>query len=717
MDSMELHRLTSMKYTRTLFAISSLLLFALPSTASQNADQPKLRSDAIHLNIGLHGWANTTPMAVFVSPDAPEGGDGSREHPYATIESARDALRLGKKKATHGIITLLPGDYIINNTIHFGPEDHGLILRGDSSEKVRLLGSIKIKRPELLAIKDPVIRAILPPIARPHVRVVSLPSGKELFGPVHRGMGLPMRAIGSEVFCNGIALTRARWPNLEFTTIAKVLDPGSIPRNRADDIPLEDRETGPERGGSFSPADASRLAAWARASARAQTLGAGAGPWANGYWHWDWAEEQLPIAAIDVENSSIQLGLPHRYGLREKAEFYVTNLLEELDTPGEYYIDMQAGLLYLWPTVDDVEELLLTTLGGPMMEFEGTQEVHISGLTFFATRGAAIVARNVTHWVLDEVMISHTGTQGLILSGSDNVVRNCRFEGSGGTSVEVTGGDKPTLTHGRNQVTRNHFMNFGRIYRTYQPAVKIAGVGQVVAHNEMHNAPHTAILFSGNDHQIVANEIYDVLRETGDCGAIYCGRDWTMHGNVIDGNFIHDLPGADGRWQNAIYLDDMASGIKVSNNLIFRCHWGMLIGGGRDVMIEDNVFVSCEMGLSFDSRGTGWMASSILDPKTSTILRSWSALALDAPPWSERFPTLQAYRSDRLGKPVGSSVVRNRFFATPFGKLADPESVTVQDNTLLKTVPHWVQVDKAARAGVRLDVGAEAWQNVGLRQH
>ncbi len=71
-----------------------------------------------------------------------------------------------------------------------------------------------------------------------------------------------------------------------------------------------------------------------------------------------------------------------------------------------------------------------------------------------------------------------------------------------------------------------------------------------------------------------------MLLETGDCGAIYCGRDWTLHGTVIRGNLIHDIKGTDARYQNAVYLDDMASGITVEGNIFLRCNWGMLVGGG-----------------------------------------------------------------------------------------------------------------------------------------
>jgi hypothetical protein len=182
---------------------------------------------------------------------------------------------------------------------------------------------------------------------------------------------------------------------------------------------------------------------------------------------------------------------------------------------------------------------------------------------------------------------------------------------------------------------------------------------------------------------IERNEIFSVLLETGDCGAIYCGRDWTLFGNVIRQNFIHDLPGTAERWQNAVYLDDMASGITVEGNLIFRCNLGLLAGGGRHVRFRHNVLVDCAQGLRFDARGVGWMAEQIADPESSTLHRRLRAVPVTEPPWSERFPELLDTLTVGPGRPVGSAVVGNAFVRTTLGKVEDPESVRIEGNVSL----------------------------------
>jgi parallel beta helix pectate lyase-like protein len=604
--------------------------------------------------------------------------DGSLLHPFTDLAAARDWLRPRRVKGQLAIITLLPGRHTLSQTVTFDHRDEQLLIR-DQGEAT-LTGSVRILQPELQRVADAELAARLPAMARPHVRSLSLPDGYLYTGPVQRGMGTPVVPVGTEVIVDGEFLTRARWPNDGFHKVAEVVDVGSIPRNRADDVAPDKRETGPLRGGVFRPVDRERLQRWAQAP----------DAWAFGYWHWDWADELLPIESVDVEAGTIKLAQPHRYGLRKGTEFYVTNLLEELDRPGEYWIDPQAKILYFWPPTEMIQEIVLTTMAEPLLAFEKCDNIRVEGLQIRATRGAAILAREVTRLRIQYCEISQIGTTGIDLEGEYNLIKYCDFQAIGATAVRVSGGDRQTLELARNRVAFNNISDFGRVYRTYQPAVSIRGVGQVVINNQIHDAPHAAIIFGGNDHQILRNEIYDVLNETGDCGAIYCGRDWAMGGNVIQHNFIHDLQGTSNRYQNAIYLDDMASGIEVSENLIVNCNWGMLIGGGRDLDIRGNVFVSCELGVSFDARGVGWMAKNIQDPSTSTLHRNLSKFDLHSPPWSTRFPELQSYLTNDFGRPVGSKLINNQFFDTPLGRVDDKKNVVVADNQLRKGTPDWL---------------------------
>jgi hypothetical protein len=151
---------------------------------------------------------------------------------------------------------------------------------------------------------------------------------------------------------------------------------------------------------------------------------------------------------------------------------------------------------------------------------------------------------------------------------------------------------------------------------------------------------------------------------------------------VIRGNLFSAIRGSDARYQNAVYLDDMASGIAVHDNVFVRCNWGVLAGGGRDVTIASNAFVGCGKALSFDARGVGWMAGALKDPSTSTLLRSYAAMPIDSKAWKDRYPNLADYGTERFGRPVRDVFEGNLLVGTPLGTIEDREGVTERGTTV-----------------------------------
>ena len=112
------------------------------------------------------------------------------------------------------------------------------------------------------------------------------------------------------------------------------------------------------------------------------------------------------------------------------------------------------------------------------------------------------------------------------------------------------------------------------------------------------------------------NEIHNVCTETSDAGAIYMGQDWTMRGNIIRYNYLHDINLGGGATDTAgvtgIYLDDFFSGTIVYGNILDNVDRGVLVGGGRDNTIQNNIFFGCtNMAIDVDQRGLSWDASLI----------------------------------------------------------------------------------------------------------
>jgi len=197
--------------------------------------------------------------------------------------------------------------------------------------------------------------------------------------------------------------------------------------------------------------------------------------------------------------------------------------------------------------------------------------------------------------------------------------------------------------------------NDGTKYRPYTPVILLEGVGNRASHNKIHDAPHIAIRFRGNDHSIAYNEIHDVLLETNDAGAIYAGRDWTMRGTTIQHNYLHDIVGYLERGCVGVYLDDMFCGTHIYGNIFYRVHRAVFIGGGRDCLVENNMFVDCAPSLHIDARGIGWASQSVEGSMTDRL----RAMPYTSPLWTKRYPELRTILEDEPGTPKGNTVCRN----------------------------------------------------------
>jgi hypothetical protein len=203
-----------------------------------------------------------------------------------------------------------------------------------------------------------------------------------------------------------------------------------------------------------------------------------------------------------------------------------------------------------------------------------------------------------------------------------------------------------------------HVHDFSRIDRTYTPAVLLDGVAGRIAHNLFHHSPCHAMRVEGNDHVIEFNEIHNVCRESGDAGALHTGRDWTWRGNVIRYNYWHHLQGPGLHGVMGVYLDDWASGFTVYGNLFYRAGRATLVGGGRNNVVENNIYLECSPSVHLDARGLGWAGYYFEGPK-QYLVEKLNAVPWNRPPYSTRYPELLTLYEDEPALPKYNRIVNN----------------------------------------------------------
>lgn len=572
---------------------------------------------------GNDAWTGTLPTANAA------GDDG----PLASLQAARDAIRAARAADSTSepwTVNVADGTYVLDETFALTAEDSGtadapVVYRAAEGAHPRFLGGRVVDT--FAPVTDQAVLDRLPEEARARVVQTNLASaGITNYGSLKpRGFGRGAKSASLELFFDDTPMTLARWPNDDWAKIASV----------------------PENSEGVFQYEGERPEHWAAAG----------DIWVHGYWTWDWAESFEQVASLDTDTKTITTVAPHGvYGYKPGRRYYFLNILEELDAPGEYYVDAASGMLYFWPPAPlDSAEAVVSVLETPMVKLEDMAHVRIEGLTFKASRYSGLEIRNGTDNTVDDCVFANLGTFAVSVNGAGNTVNGCELYNLGDGGISLSGGDRMTLEPGNNTASNNHIHDFSRTVRTYTPAASLSGVGNRVAHNLIHDSPHMAIGLGGNEHIIEYNEIHHVCMETHDAGAFYMGRDWTQRGNIVRFNFMHEMGHGD---VQAIYLDDWASGTMVYGNVCHGARRGVLVGGGRDNTIENNIFVECGAGVHIDQRGLGW-AKYYFDGSTTTLFDRLEAVNGTQPPYSEKYPELGTLLEDEPVLAKGNVIVRN----------------------------------------------------------
>ncbi len=537
---------------------------------------------------------DTYAAEVFVAPDGSAAGDGSEGAPVGTLQQARDRVRALRRAGVSGpiAVTVLPGAYRVEGQLTLGQEDSGTA-EGPVVYRAREMGRSVFYGGTVLEgfepVRDPAVLDRLPAEARGAVWQSDLAAqGIRDYGRLGvRGIGQSASPPTLELYVDRVPMTLARWPNEGFVGISRLIEPGS----RRAGVP------------SVFEYVSDRHARWTGAE----------DPWLFGYFHFLWADATIQIGRIDPAAKTVTTREAYDYGGRgmsteQGIQYYAFNLLEEIDTPGEWYLDREAGVVYLYPPSELEDAVVeLGMFSETMVVMRGVRHVRWEGLGFDLGRYNGIELVDCEDCSILGCTVGRMAGNGIMVHGGHrNQLIGCDVHMLGRRATEVIGGDRETLTPGAHLVENCVIHDFGRIDRTYTPAIQLEGVGNRVAHNLMYNGPSSAMRIEGNDHQIEFNEVHSMVQESDDQGALELFRNATYRGVVFRHNYLHHI-GKTGteksvHGQAGIRFDDAISGMLVYGNVFYRCSSGnfgaVQMNSGRDNLIENNVFVDCRYGIT-----------------------------------------------------------------------------------------------------------------------
>ncbi len=547
----------------------------------------------------------------------------------ATLRAARAHRR---EHPDDTIVIALPAHLFRIAPIALGPDDSGrdgapLILRGEGAAGTTITGAVKVESAALG--RNDALRARLPADVAARVRRAK---------PDEALLALttpPFAAIGSfspsapgrlVVFEGGRRLQPARWPSQGYFT-----DPSLAPVQAHGSLAVQ--LPGPVAG----LADETNL-------------------WVDGFWGWNWWFERRKGRAR--ADGAIEIDKPDA-PLRPSARYRLVNVARGVDHSGVYYREPDGALDFL-PEAGDPEANLLVAVATGLLKIKNAEHIRIENVAFEKTIGTAVSIENSRDVVLDDCYVGETGTNGVVIDGGEaNRVENCVVDDVGYAGVSISGGDRVSLIPSRHVLRGSYIAHFGRELPTYRPGVSLQGVGASVEDCEIAFGPHAGLTFSGNDHRIEGNAFHDLVLDSEDAGAIYTGRNWTTRGAVIASNVFRDIVDKVAASPVVgVYLDDQVSGATIRANVFEDVDKPVLVGGGRENVVRDNLFLHWRAGpISVDARGLTWQAD--MTKPGGALMKSLETVPFQSAIWAARYPGLAKLPGDRPGAPLGNVFADN----------------------------------------------------------
>lgn len=474
----------------------------------------------------------------YVAPTGNDANPGTQERPFASLPRAQQAVR-----QKPGSVFLRGGTYYLPETLVFTAADSGtqiapVVYQAYGNEQPVVSGGVRLEKLDWQPYRDGSFQAKVP-------------------GDLET----------EEIFVNGERQILARYPN--FDPQAQYFD-----------------------GFAADAISANRSARWADP--------------AGGYFHAMhpalWGDFTWRITGKDASGEVTKEGgwQNNRGGAVHQKIRFVENIREELDAPGEWFLDRKTHTLYFHPPagLDLKHATVEATRLRRLIEFRGSEDkpvrfVTLRGLTFRHAartvmdtreplmrsdwaiyRGGAIFFEGAQDCAVEDSFLDQVGGNAVFVNRHNRriTVRGCRIAKAGASGICFVGDPQATRNPLFNYSQVNKLEDLDRtpgprsnnypadclvddclIYLTGRVEKQTAGVhiqlaqGITIRHCSIYDLPRAGINIgdgSWGGHVIEFCDVFDTVKETGDHGSLNSwGRDRFWRPNVAEVNaWVKQVP-------------------------------------------------------------------------------------------------------------------------------------------------------------------------------
>jgi hypothetical protein len=270
-------------------------------------------------------------------------------------------------------------------------------------------------------------------------------------------------------------------------------------------------------------------------------------------------------------------------------EFRLVGKKAFLTAANEWFYDPASTTLYLWPSTQAAPANVFAKRRNYAFDLAGKAYINVTNISLFATTITTdatsdhiildgIRGQYLSHWQTaqyDSTLpfagiydANHRFDSGIVLHGTNHVLRNSALHLSTGNGVNVLGSG---TTVSNNTI---YDVGYGGTY-TAAITIEVASHDLMITNNTLYSTGRDVINMNTNLYpnagyqnvHIAYNDIYDYARIDFDLGGVYACCDTSLSGGRIDHNWIHDPANV----ANGIHFDNGTYDVSVDHNVI----WGL----------------------------------------------------------------------------------------------------------------------------------------------
>lgn len=338
----------------------------------------------------------------------------------------------------------------------------------------------------------------------------------------------------------------------------------------------------------------------------------------------------------NVVNSQVYLkqSAPWVFSVSPDPRYFVENMLEGINSTGEWYLDKTSLKLYYQPSPsENISKLIFTVPHlNQLLKIDGVSYLNFKYLSFVdsdwqfseggdstanQTNGITIKSSNNLSFVGN--IVRKIGGNGLDISDSTNIdISRNKINNIGGAGINS---DNTTNLNIKNNIIKNIGIKFKA-----SPCIMTKGSNNLqISKNEIFSCPFNGIQVTSVLSKAIISEnlIYQAMTQMNDGAGIYTNRVATESNPAVEisNNIIHDiLPTSHQKnylsflIMRGIYLDSMSKNYLIKNNLVYKTHENLKMNSGSGNIVENNIFV--------DGGNGQIQINNVNDDKTNTFRKN-----------------------------------------------------------------------------------------------